>query len=209
MKNLSKTFNKARKLLIATTNPGKLLEYKILLKDLPLKLVSLKDLNVEAEAEEKGETYEENAIEKVKFYSRLTKLPTLADDAGIEVDYLDGEPGVKSRFWFGYRATDKELIDIILAKLKGVPRGKRGAQLRMVIALFVPGQEKIYTFKGSLRGIIVEKPTKTFPGYPFRAVFYVPKIKKVLGELTMEEEAAIAHRKKAIEKALPILKNLC
>jgi len=137
----------------------------------------------------------------------LTKLPTLAEDSGLEIDYLNGQPGVKSRRWPGYEASDKELINITLKKLKGVTLEKRGAQLRVVMALII--DEKVKTFQGLLRGIIMEKPIKKMiPGYPFRSLFYLPEIKKVIGELTMEQEAMVAHRKKAVKKALPILKKI-
>ncbi|PIR02130.1 MAG: non-canonical purine NTP pyrophosphatase [Candidatus Nealsonbacteria bacterium CG_4_9_14_0_2_um_filter_37_38] len=198
-----------RKLLIATTNPGKIREYKEIFNrlKLPVKLVSLKDLKIKEKVKEDGETFEENAVKKAKFYYKLTKLPTLAEDSGLEIDYLNGQPGVKSRRWPGYEASDKELINITLKKLKGVTLEKRGAQLRVVMALII--DEKVKTFQGLLRGIIMEKPIKKMiPGYPFRSLFYLPEIKKVIGELTMEQEAMVAHRKKAVKKALPILKKI-
>jgi len=196
-----------KKLLIATNNPGKLLEYRTILKDLSLELVTLKDLNIKANVEEDGKTFKENAIKKAKFYSKLTGLPTLAEDSGLEIDYLNGEPGIKSRRWAGYKASDAELISMTLEKLRGVPLEKRGAQLRVIIAMLV--DKTVKTFEGILRGVIIKEPIeKIIPGYPFRSLFYVPEVDKVLGELTMEEEARIAHRKKALEKAIPILKNL-
>jgi len=196
-----------KKLLIATNNPGKLLEYRTILKDLSLELVTLKDLNIKANVEEDGKTFKENAIKKAKFYSKLTGLPTLAEDSGLEIDYLNGEPGIKSRRWPGYKASDAELISMTLEKLRGVPLEKRGAQLRVIIAMLV--DKTVKTFEGILRGVIIKEPIeKIIPGYPFRSLFYVPEVDKVLGELTMEEEARIAHRKKALEKAIPILKNL-
>ena len=163
-----------KKLLIATTNQGKILEYREIFKDfaIQIELITLKDLNIEANVEEDGETFRENAIKKAEFYSGLSKLPTLSDDAGLEIDYLNGEPGVHSRRWPGYRATDEELMNLALEKLKGVPKEKRGAQLRAVVGLSFPGEEKIYTFEGILRGHIAEKPfQKTLAGYPFRSIF--------------------------------------
>ncbi|MFH1036570.1 MAG: non-canonical purine NTP pyrophosphatase, partial [Patescibacteria group bacterium] len=128
------------------------------------------------------------------------------DDAGLEIDYLNGEPGVHSRRWPGYRATDEELMNLVLKKMKGVPNEKRGAQLRAVIGLSFPGEEKIYTFEGLLRGYIAEKPfQKTLAGYPFRSIFIPVGSKQYLGELYI-----VAHRKQAIEKAMPTIKKyLC
>ncbi|MFH0987591.1 MAG: non-canonical purine NTP pyrophosphatase [Patescibacteria group bacterium] len=208
MKNSSKISNGARKLLIATKNKGKFKEYQIIFKNLPLKLISLKDLNINKEVEEDGKTYEENAVKKAKFYSELTGLPTLGDDGGLEIDFLNGEPGIKSRRWPGYEASDEELIQIILKKIKGVESGKRGAQLVVVIALTFPPEKKSYIFKGVLRGLIEEKPViKRYEGYPFRSVFYLKEQKKVFGELSEEEEAEISHRKIAINKAMPLIRE--
>lgn len=194
-----------RRLLIATTNPGKILEYREIFQELGSKidLVSLKDLNIEQKLEETGRTFEENAVQKAKFYFDLSKLPTLSDDAGLEIDCLNGEPGVKSRRWPGYEASDKEIMQMALDKLRGVPKGKRGAQLRAVIGLVFPGDQKVYTFEGILRGAIAEKPfSKMIVGYPFRSIFIPENQAKYLGELSL-----VAHRKQAVEKALPILRG--
>ncbi|MFH1841158.1 MAG: non-canonical purine NTP pyrophosphatase [Candidatus Nealsonbacteria bacterium] len=193
-------------ILIATKNQGKIEEYKAIFKELeiPLNIVSLKDLNVSADFEEDGKTFEENAVKKAEFYHNLTKLPVLSDDSGIEIDYLGGEPGIKSRRWPGYEATDEELINIALEKLKGVGIEKRGAQLRAVVGLIIPEESKIYTFEGILRGHISEKPLeKRMNGYPFRSIFIPENNKKYLGELSV-----VAHRKQAIEKALPLIKKI-
>lgn len=193
-----------KKLLIATTNPGKLLEYRVLFRDLPLELVTLKDANIKDGVEEDGKTFKENAVKKVKFYSKFVDFPTLAEDGGLEIDYLGGQPGAMSRRWPGYEATDRELVDMTLEKLKGVPSEKRGARLRVVIALAIDGG--IHVFDGVLRGFIAEKSeAEIMPGFPFRSLFYVPAIDKVLGDLSIEEEAKIAHRRQAVEKAMPLL----
>jgi len=195
-----------KKLLIATNNPGKVKEYKELLKDLPLKLISLKDLGIKNKVNENAKTFEENAIKKAKFYSGLTGLATLADDGGLEIDYLNGEPGVKSRRWPGYEAADEELIDFALKRLRGVPWPKRKAQFRVIIALAMPGKEVLIS-EGKLRGIILTKPRgKLIPGYPFRPIFYLPKHGKSFAELSFKEEVKIGHRIKAIKKLIS-LKN--
>ena len=195
------------KLLIATTNPAKFKEYKELLKNLPLKLVSLKDLGIKNKVNESGKTFEENAIKKAKFYSKLTNLPTLADDGGLEIDYLKGEPGIKSHHWPGYEATDQELIEYTLKRLKGVPWRKRGAQFRVVLALAIPGK-KVLTFEGKKRGIILTKPRgKLIPGYPYRSIFYLPKQGKSFNEISFKEEIKIGHRRKPIKKIIKFLRS--
>ena len=198
-----------KELLIATTNPGKLLEYKGIFKEfgLALKLVSLKDLKISQDIEETGKTFEENAAQKAKFYHNLSGLAVLADDAGLEIDCLNGEPGVKTRRWPGYQASDRQLIEMTLDKLKAVPSEKRGAQMRAVAALVFPGKEKVYTFEGVLRGSIAETPmaAEIIKGYPFRSIFIPSGGKKYLGEMSV-----VAHRKQALARALPTLKKyLC
>lgn len=194
-----------KKLLVATQNPGKVLEYKELLKDLPLEVITLQDIGIDQEAPEDAPTFEENAIEKVNFYSKFVDYPTIAEDSGLEIDSLDGEPGVKSRRWPGHRATDDELVKLILEKMNGVPAEKRGAQFRVVMALKIPGKD-VVTAEGTMRGVITDKAVETvITGFPFRSVFMVKETGRILGEMTMNEEAKIGHRKKALEKLLPKL----
>lgn len=197
-----------KKLLIATTNQGKLKEYKSLLKSLPLEIVSLKDFKIKKTAKENGKTFKENAIKKAEFYFKISKIATLADDGGLEIDYLKGEPGIKSHRWPGYEATDRELMEYALKKLEGVPWQKRKAQFRSVSALIV-SKNKIFTEEGKKMGIITTKPKgKIIPGYPFRSIFYLPKYKKTFSKLSpKEKKKIISHRKQAIRKLIPILKS--
>lgn len=195
------------KLLIATTNQGKLLEYKTLLADFPVALTSLKEEGISLGVEEDGETFEENAIKKAREYCAISNMPVLADDGGIEIDYLGGEPGVKSRRWPGYEASDQELVSMTLAKLAGVEWESRTAKLKVVIALKFPGDEKIYIAEGFKNGYIRKNPLNFTAGYPFRSLFYLPEIGKTYSELSPEEEAKIAHRSEAITKLMPILEK--
>src|SRR3989338_763320 len=121
-----------KKLLVATQNPGKILEYKELLKNLPIEVITLQDLGITEEAPEDAPTFEENAKLKATFYSKFVDFPTIAEDSGLEIDHLNGEPGVKSRRWPGHRATDDELVKMIEEKMQGVPKEQRGAQFRVV-----------------------------------------------------------------------------
>jgi len=199
------------KLLIATTNKGKISEYRELFKELfpGLELITLNDLGIDEHPEETGKSFQENAAIKATFYFEKANIPALADDGGIEIDYLDGAPGIISRRWPGYEATDEELVAMTFEKLKGVSREKRGAQLKVAIA-FVPRKGEISIFEGIWRGFIVEERSKTarlIPGYPFRSLFYIPETKTVLGELPFEEEVRMGHRRKALEKVLPLIKK--
>ncbi|KKS37480.1 MAG: hypothetical protein A3G49_04045 [Candidatus Sungbacteria bacterium RIFCSPLOWO2_12_FULL_41_11] len=196
-----------KQLLLATTNPGKVTEYKVLLGHLPIDLVSLKEAGITMAVEEDGKTFEENSIKKAAVYHGLSGLPTLADDGGLEIDHLGGEPGVMSRRWPGYEASDEELIKMALDKLNGVPREKRGAKLKVSIALIFPEDNNIYTAEGEKRGFIGTEPVNFQEGYPFRCLFYIPELGKYYSELTLEEEAMLAHRKEAIDKIMPILKE--
>lgn len=193
-----------KKLLIATTNPAKFQEIKEILSDLPLHLVSLTDCNIKKFAKEIHKTFKKNAIHKAKFYSSLSGLPTIADDGGLEIDYLNGLPGVQSRRWVNGTEdiTDVEIVDYTLKKLQGIPLAKRTAKLKTVIALCIPGV-KTYSATGSVNGVIAETPYKIITnGFPYRSLLYLPKIKKFYhkNEMTKEEIDNFNHRKKVIYK---------
>lgn len=198
-----------KSLLIATGNPAKLTEIKYFLKELPLQLLSLQDVLVLGEAVEDGTTFEENAIIKARYYFEKTKIPVIADDGGIEIDFFHGEPGVKSKRWIGGKVTsDEELINYTLEKMHGLPRAKRGAQLRTVLALALPNG-KIYTAEGKIRGIIAEKKGPYAKGYPYRALFFIPQIKKFYDHqtLTKDEYEKFCHRGRALKKLIPYIKK--
>jgi len=193
------------KLLVASHNPAKVNEYKRYLSDLPFEIVSLSDLNITKEAPEDAETFKENAINKVRFYHKLTGLPAIGDDGGLMIDALGGEPGVKSRYWLGYKMTDEEMIQSVMEKMKKVPPDKRTCRLVGVIALVMPNG-KIYTERAQIGGVVAEKPTdKRLNGYPYRSFFYLPQFKKFYIELTDEEHEQINHRKATLLKLKPYL----
>ena len=199
-----------QKLLIATTNPGKLGEIKDFLSDLPLQLVGLAEVGITDTPEEIGISFQENAILKAKFYAEKSKLPTLADDGGLEIDALHGEPGVKSHRWIhtDREDTDEELIQYTLDRMKDVADDKRGAQLRLVLALVIPGGE-VFTSEEKVRGIIPKKPSDArHAGFPYRSLLFLPEINKYYNhdELTVTEMETYNHRKKALEILKPILK---
>ena len=175
---------KINKLLIATHNPGKFAESQKLLNSAGIETTSLSDLGISKDYEETGETYEENAMAKAKFYYNLAKIPTIADDSGLSVDALDGEPGVHSRTWPGYTATDEELLEMILDKMKDIPKEKRLAQFITVIALF-DGQEE-FMARGEQSGIITDKAESVMDkGLPYSAVFHPMGCDKVFSQLSI------------------------
>lgn len=198
------------KLLIATTNPGKLAEIKQFLGDLPIELVSLSDIGITDSVEETGKTFEENAILKAKFYAAKSGFLTLADDGGFEIEALGGEPGVKSHRWVhGDREnTDEELVAYTMERMKGIEN--RSAQLRLVLALALP-DGTIHTAEESVRGIIPFVPrNKITPGFPYRSLLFLPEINKYYNhdELTQEETVRFNHRKKALDKLKPLIRNI-
>ena len=188
-----------RKLLIATTNQGKVREYKNLLKDVPFVLVSLTDEGITTVVEENGITFEENAGLKAKTFAAESRLLTLADDSGIEVDALGGEPGIMSARYAGDDATDAERTEYLLSKMKDVPEGKRTARFICVIAIAEPGGETEY-FTGECEGTVPFEPAGEL-GFGYDPVLYIPELGKTLAELGSEVKNRISHRAKSAEKA--------
>jgi len=199
------------KVLIATTNPGKLAEIRRFLSDIPMELVNLADLRITETVEETGKTFEENAIRKAKFYAEKSGLPTIADDGGFEIDALGGEPGVRSHRWInGEREdTDEDLIRYTFERMRGLPPSRRGAQLRAVIALALPNGE-VHTATAATRGIIPDKPSnERVAGFPYRSILYLPEIGKYYNhdKLTPGETEKYNHRKQCLDKLKPIIRS--
>jgi XTP/dITP diphosphohydrolase len=200
-----------KKLLIATTNPGKLDEIRRFLADLPIELVSLKDIGITESVEETGATFEENAILKSAFYAKKSGLPALADDGGFEIDALKGEPGVRSHRWIDptRESADEELIAYAFERMKDVPQGKRGAQLRLVLALTFP-DGSVHTVTDAARGVVPFEPShERVAGFPYRSILYIPPIGKFYNHdlLTPEETDKYNHRKRALDQLKPILQK--
>ena len=196
-----------QKLLIATTNPGKLREYKEFLSDLTVQLVSLKDIGITDDLEETGKMYRENSQKKALFYSKKSGLPAISDDGGIEISALNNEPGIKSRRWLGHEASDEELIIHMMRVSKKLPENNRKATFRLVVSLAIPNG-KVWSRMGEVEGIIAKKPhIKLLHGYPYRSFFYLPDVQKYYheSELTETEMKKYNHRYKAIIRLKPII----
>jgi len=193
------------KLLLATSNKGKVREYKHMLKDLPLEMVSIAELGINTGVDEVGKTLEENARLKATVLSRESQLLTLADDSGLEVDALGGEPGRLSARYAGEGASDKDRVNYLLSRLKDVPAEKRSACFRCVIALAQPDGE-VELCSGECRGVITLEP-RGEEGFGYDPIFYLPQLGKTMAELTLEEKNRISHRGRAAREAIKLLRR--
>ncbi|MGC8826170.1 MAG: XTP/dITP diphosphatase [Anaerolineae bacterium] len=194
------------KLLIATNNAGKLREYTALLGDLPVQLTTPQQEGIELEVEESGTTFAENALLKARAYCAASRLPTLADDSGLEVDALGGAPGVYSARYAGRGATDRQRWEKLLAELRGIPPAERTARFRCVIALVMPdGTEEIT--EGECEGVIIDTPRGEH-GFGYDPVFYMPALGKTMAELPPELKNRVSHRARALMRMKPILQAL-
>ena len=193
------------KLLLATNNRGKARELKILLRELPFELVLPGELGITAGVEETGGTFEENAKIKATALARCSGLLALADDSGLEVDALGGEPGPLSARYAGEGASDKERVEYLLAKLKGVPREKRTARFRCVIAIATP-EGKVELCFGECQGLITFGP-RGEKGFGYDPVFYFPGLDKTMAELPLEVKNKVSHRGEAAREAVKSLRR--
>jgi XTP/dITP diphosphohydrolase len=192
-----------RKLLVATNNKGKVREFKSLLKNIHYELVTLGDVGISTVVEETGATMEENAQLKATRYAVESKLLTLADDSGLEVDALAGEPGVRSARYAGDNASDVDRVNYLLSKLISVPWEKRTARFKCVIAIATP-EGKFVLCNGECHGLIALQP-KGDNGFGYDPVFYFPNLGKTMAELPSEVKSHISHRAIAANKIPEIL----
>jgi XTP/dITP diphosphohydrolase len=182
-------------LLVATTNTGKLREIRTLLAGVPVKLVTLRDLPPIEEPDETGLTFEDNARLKALHYSARSGLPTVAEDSGLVIDGMHGEPGVRSARFLGPDATYPERFAEIFQRLAGLPAQNRAA--RFVCALAVAdGGRILYEARGTVEGQIADEARGT-GGFGYDPIFYYPPYRSTLGEVTEDEKLAVAHRGKA------------
>lgn len=191
------------RLLLATNNSGKIREFTNLLKGIPYEIVTPAELGIITEVEETGETFEENARLKATTFTAESRLLSLADDSGLEVDALGGEPGPLSHRYAGEGASDADRIDYLLEKLKDVPEDKRTARFRCVIAIASP-DGTVELCSGECPGVITTEP-RGRNGFGYDPVFYVTELGKTMAELTPEEKNRISHRARAAEKARELL----
>lgn len=187
------------RLLLATSSAKKIAELRQIFSGLPVALVTPPDLELDLDPEETGSTFEENAQIKAEAFARASGLPSLADDSGLEVDALNGEPGVHSKRYAGPDATDADRIARLLRKLEGVPDDRRTARFRCVMALATP-QGTVGTVDGTCEGRIAHAPQGN-NGFGYDPIFYLPQLSRTMAELSSEEKNAISHRGRAGQSA--------
>jgi len=190
-------------LLVGTQNPGKRREYQDLLTGLPVRWISPQEVGLEIfEPEETGTTFEENARLKALAYAQAARMATLADDSGLEVDALDGAPGIYSARYGGPGATDADRYQKLLKALETVPEAQRTARFVCVVALALPDGQ-MYMARGTVEGRIGHEPRGTF-GFGYDPVFVLPDGRH-LAELPPDEKHAISHRGAALAAFKPTL----
>ncbi len=190
--------------IIASKNKGKIKEIKMLLEDLEIALSSLYDYPEFSPVVEDGETFFDNALKKARTVSELTGFWVIADDSGIEVDALDGRPGVYSARYAGENATDKQNSDKLLEEMKDVPDGERGAQFRAVIVY--ADKKDFHSFEGIVRGGLArERSGKS--GFGYDPIFIPDGYDKTFAELGQEIKNSMSHRAAALNKLKEFLKD--
>jgi XTP/dITP diphosphohydrolase len=194
------------KLLLATSNPGKIREYRFLLRGLGYQITTLAEEEIAKAVTESGNNYEQNARLKAITYARLSQLTALADDSGLEVDALNGEPGVKSARFAGEAAADAEKVSLLLAKLNGVPWERRTACFKCFIVIAtLEGQSEVCY--GECHGIIALE-AKGKNGFGYDPIFFLPEIGKTMAEIPLQMKNQISHRARASQKARQVLQQL-
>ena len=197
-----------RKLLIATTNSGKVREIRPLLAHLSLQLVGLEELGIDAEFVEEGETFAENAAAKALHYHRLHGLPTIADDSGLVVDALDGEPGVHSSRYLGDDTPYPEKMASILERLRAVDNEEsKGRNARFTCALVLAlGGRVMATIVKHVFGHIAEAPRGN-GGFGYDPIFFCDELGKTFGEAAQGEKAGVSHRAQALQTLIHLLET--
>lgn len=190
------------RLLLATTNQGKIKELRKILGDEGFELIGLGEWA--SEVEETGETFADNALLKARYYHQVSKLATIADDSGLEVEALDGAPGVYSARYAGTEASDLDRVHKLLEDMQDVPTKKRGARFVCVAAIVWSGGERVFT--GEACGTLL-KELRGEDGFGYDPIFYYAPLGKTFAELTNEEKALVSHRGLAFRQLAQWLKE--
>jgi len=198
------------KIILATRNTGKISEIRKILSDVDIEFLDFYDLPPFPEPSEEGESFLDNALLKAKAVSAVAGLPALADDSGLEVEALDGGPGVHSARFGGEGLSDRERAMKLLEALQGVPDDERGARFRCVMVLFpAPGrEEQTFVTEGILYGRIAFEPAGE-NGFGYDPIFLVPERRMTLAQMASEEKNSISHRYRALVEMKWLLVREC
>ncbi len=191
------TENMEKRIIFATGNAGKMREIREILKDMGMEILSMKEAGIQADIVEDGKTYEENALIKARAVAKEAPNDiVLADDSGLEIDYLNKEPGIYSARYLGEDTSYTIKNNNLIERLEGVPDEKRTARFVSAIAAVLPGGEELTT-RATIEGRIGYEE-KGENGFGYDPIFYVPEFHKTTAELTGEEKNAVSHRGKAL-----------
>ena len=196
-----------RKLVLASRNKGKIEEIREMLADLPVEVVGVDAYPEVPEIEETGESFVENAVLKAKAVAEAIGEMVLADDSGLVVDVLGGEPGIYSARYGKPGWTDRDRYEYLLSKVSHYPFSERTARFISVIAVVDPACNRIETAEGRIAGIIADKPAGT-NGFGYDPIFFLPEYGKTMAELPEAEKNRISHRANAIQAIKPVLKAM-
>lgn len=195
----------AERIIAASGNEGKIREIREILKDLDLEVVSMKDAGFDTQAEETGTTFEENALLKARALADRTNDLVLADDSGLEIDYLGGEPGIYSARYLGrdvsYDVKNQNLLD----RMEGVPDEKRTARFVCAVAVVLPDKRELVV-RGVMEGRIGHEIIGDY-GFGYDPIFYLPEYGMTSAQIPPEEKNRISHRGKALQKMFELLKK--
>ncbi len=195
-----------RKLLVASTNDGKIKEIREQLKSFDFEIIALEKFPQLLDIKEDGKSFKENALKKAGVSAEETGFLTLADDSGLEVDALDGRPGIYSARFSGKNASDEENNEKLLEELEGVPKEKRSARFRCVMAIYDPENGYKSTVSGKCEGRILESPQGE-NGFGYDPLFFVNSEKKAMAELSSDKKNEISHRAVALNKMKKVIKE--
>ncbi|NMB33228.1 MAG: XTP/dITP diphosphatase [Clostridium sp.] len=194
-----------RRFVIASKNNGKLKEIEEILEGLPLKVVSMEQAGIRKDVIESGKTFEENALIKAREVHNICGEVVMADDSGLEVDFLNGAPGIYSSRFAGEHANDIDRNNKLLSILKGIPIGKRGARFVCVIALVFPGGKE-FIMRGELKGFIGTEP-KGNNGFGYDPLFFIPEYNMTSAQMDPGMKHRISHRGKALKMMVERIKT--
>lgn len=194
-----------RKIVFATGNVGKVKEIQEIMADMGLQVLTMKEAGIELDIEENGSTYEENALIKARAVAEHTDAIVMADDSGLEVDYINGEPGIYSARYMGEETSYTIKNNNLIERLQGVPDEKRTARFICAIAVVMPSGEE-FTKRGVVEGRIGYEERGT-NGFGYDPIFYIPEFCKTTAELNAEEKNKVSHRGKALDLVKKELKK--